>query len=75
MLANKWLCSSVLRVHVPQLAQALLELFAGRRILSYRSNQLHVVESGLLVQVIEQLNDLVKFVQVVDLNFALLELS
>lgn len=75
MLAHQGLCVLVLRVHVFELTQALLEFFAGWGILSNCCNQLNIVQTSLLVKVEEQLNDLVELVQVVDLNFALLQLG
>lgn len=62
MLANQRLCVFVLRVHVFQLAEALLELLARRGVLGHCSDQLHVVQTGLLVQVEQQLNNLVELV-------------
>jgi len=65
----------VLLRHFFKLRQALLEFLAGRWVLSDGSNQLDVVEACLLLQIVQQLNDQVEFVEVVDLNFALLQLS
>jgi hypothetical protein len=75
VLAHQGLCVLVLSVHIFELAQALLEFFAGRGVLCNSCNQLHIVQASLLVKVEEQLNDLVQLVQVVDLNFALLQLG
>ena len=61
--------------HLLELFQALLELLTSRRVLSAGCNQLHRVQPGLLIQVVQQLNDLIKLVEVVDLNLALLELG
>lgn len=61
--------------HFTELFEALLELLAGGRVFGASCDQLNRVQSGLLIQIIQQLNDLVKFVQVVDLNFSLLELG
>jgi hypothetical protein len=64
----------VLLRHFFQLGQALFEFLARRWVLGHRRNQLHVVEARLLLQVVKQLNDQVELVEVVDLNFALLQL-
>ena len=61
--------------HLLELLEALLELLAGRRVLSTGCNQLHSVQSGLLVQIVQKLNDLIQLVEVVDLNLAFLELG
>jgi len=62
MLADKRLCSSILRVHVSKFSQALLEFLTGWRVLSHSCNQLHIVQAGLLIQVVEKFNNLIELV-------------
>lgn len=62
MLADKGLSGSILGVHVFKFSQALLEFLTGWWVLSHCSNQLNIVQAGLLIQVIEKLNNLIKFV-------------
>jgi hypothetical protein len=65
----------VLLRHFFQLGQALFEFLASRGVLSDCSNKLHVVQARLLLQIVQQFNDQIEFVEVVDLNFTLLQLS
>jgi len=62
MLGDERLYIAHLFVHVLQLFKRLLKFFASRRILSTCCNKLDSVEAGLFVQVVEQFDDLVKFV-------------
>lgn len=71
MLCDQRLRLSILFSHLFKLGQALLELLSGGWVLSNGSNQLDVVESGLLIEIIQQLNDQVQLVKVVNLNFTL----
>lgn len=75
MLCDQWLRHGHLLCHLLQLLEALLELFSRGRVLCAGCNQLHRVQPRLLVQIVQQLNDLVKLVKVIDLNLALFELS
>lgn len=75
MLAYQGLGLGVLLRHLFELGQALLELLASGRVLSNRRDELHVVEPSLLLQIVQKLNDEVELVEVVNLNFALLELG
>ena len=61
--------------HLFELAEALFELLASGRVLSACCDQLYRVESSLLVQIEEQLDNLVGLVQIVDLNFAFFQLG
>ena len=62
-------------VHVLELVEALLELLPGRRALAECGNHLYDVEARLLVRIVEQLNYAVEHLQIVDFNFACLQLS
>lgn len=58
-----------------QFWQAFLKLFLSWWIFSDVADKLNGVDSGLFTLVIKQLDDLVQFVKIVDLNFALLVLG
>ena len=75
MLCHKRLRSGHLRCHLLQLLESLSKLSASRWVLSAGSNQLHSVQSCLLIQIVQELDNLIEFVKVIDLNLALLELS
>ena len=75
MLSYQWLRDFHLRSHLLKLLKRLLELFTSGWVLSTGSDQLDRVKLGLVVQVVQQLDDLVELVQIVDLNFAFLELG
>ena len=75
MLSNKRLRALHLGCHLLEFLECLLELLAGRWVFSTGGNQLDRVEPSLLIKVIQELNDLVKLVEVVDLNLSFLELS
>ena len=61
--------------HVLELGEALLELFLGWGVLTHVADQLHGVQAGLVVLVVQQRDDLVQLVEVIDLHLALLVLS
>ena len=75
MLGDQRLRDLHLLVHLLQLLKSLLELFTGRRILSTSGNKLHSVELCLVIEVVQKLDDLVEFVEIVDLNLAFLKLG
>jgi len=52
-----------------QTGQALLELLLSRRVFADAADELHSVESSLVVLVRQQFDYFVQLVQVVDLNF------
>jgi hypothetical protein len=57
--------------HLLQFWEAFLKLLLRWRVLAYSADQLHGVEPCLIASVIEQSNNLVKLVQVIDLNLSL----
>ncbi len=75
MLGNQRLRVCHFRGHLLQLFEGLGELGPCRWVLGTGSDQLNSVQSCLFVQVVQELDNLIKFVKVVDLNFAFLELS
>ena len=75
VLSDERLRELHLRGHFLELCDRLLELLTRRGILSDGSDELDRVELCLIIKVVQQLDDLVQFVQVVDLNLALLELG
>ena len=75
MQSDKWLRTLHLCCHLFKFLERLLELLAGGWVFSTSGNQLDRVESSLLIKVIQQLNDLVKLVEVVDLNLSFFELG
>ena len=72
---HKWILFLLLGDQFLELREALLELFFGRWILSNTANELNSVQSCLIAVVVEKLDDLIKFVKVVDLDLALLLLG
>ena len=61
--------------HLLQLLQSLLELLACRWVLGAGSDELDGIQFRLIVQVVEQLDNVVQFVEIVDLDLALLQLG
>ena len=75
MLSDERLRTLHLGCHLSEFLERLLELLAGGWVFSTGGNQLDRVESSLLIKIIQQLNDLVKLVEVVDLNLSFFELG
>ena len=75
MLSDKRLRALHLGGHLLEFLERLLELLAGGWVFSTGGNQLDRIESSLLIKVIQELNDLVKLVEVVDLNLSFFELG
>lgn len=75
VLGDKRLRSLHLDSHLSEFLERLLKLLTGGRVFSTGGNQLDRVEPCLLIKVIQQLNDLVKLVEIVDLNLSFLELG
>ena len=75
MLSDQWLLGCVLDCHLLELLEALLKLLPSWWVLSNSCDQLHGVQLGLFVKVVEELNDLIEHVEIVDLNLAFLQLG
>lgn len=72
---DQWVVLLFLENQFLKLREALLELLFGWRILSDGVDQLNSVQSGLIALIVKESNDFVQFVQVINLNLALLLLS
>lgn len=62
MLSYKRIRDLHLCSHLLELLKSLLKLFTRRRILSTGCNELHRVELGLVVEIVQELDDLIELI-------------